>query len=250
MVRICFAVVFIVFSVGSRAQLIVNVENSRIQSDTTGWKGNVGTSFSFTKNVQQVLNINANAHLQYKTVNDLYLFLANFNLLKSQQQQLVNNVFFHLRYNRKLGKVVRWEAFTQWQQNKINNIELRSLLGTGPRFKLHESRKFKIYLGALTMYEHEADKDPKAIYNDLRADNYASFTFKPDEIFDATSTTFYQPLFRKFNDYRLLNQIVFNVRATKHFTISANWDYSYDAFPAVGTPRANFTITNGFSYNF
>src|SRR3954464_7377301 len=86
----------LILSVGftSRAQLIVNVENSRIQSDTTGWKGNVGTAFSFTKNVQEVLNVNAVFHLQYKTQKDLYLLLANYNLLKANSQNFTNNMFY------------------------------------------------------------------------------------------------------------------------------------------------------------
>lgn len=250
MIRLVCFFILLIYSSAASSQLIVNVENSRIQSDTTGWKGDVGTSFSFTKNVQQILNINATMHLQYKTEKNLYLLLANYNLLKSNNQQLFNNMFYHLRFNRKLGKVVRWEAFTQWQQNSINNIDLRSLFGTGPRFKMHESKSFRIYAAALAMYEHEVDKNPKVIHNDMRGDNYVSFTFKPNEIFDVTSTTFYQPLFRQFNDFRVLNQIVFNIKATKHFSIATNWDYSYDAFPAAGTPNVNFTITNGFSYTF
>src|SRR4051812_26145393 len=108
MIRLVSFFVFVIFSASASAQLIVNVENSRIQSDTTGWKGDAGTSFSFTKNVQQILNINATMHLQYKTEKNLYLLLANYNLLKSNNEQLFNNMFYHLRFNRKLGKVVHW----------------------------------------------------------------------------------------------------------------------------------------------
>ncbi|MCW3079267.1 DUF481 domain-containing protein [Segetibacter sp.] len=250
MVLLLHFLIFIAFSITTFGQLIVNVENSRIQSDTTGWNGSVGTSFSYSKNVQQILNINATAHVQYKTEKDLYLLLANYNRLTNFNQQLLNNVFYHLRYNRKLGKVVRWEAFTQWQQNRISNIDLRALFGTGPRFKVHEDKKFRIYSAALAMYEYEVDRDPRVVLHDIRSDNYVSFTFKPNPVFDVTSTTFYQPLFKQFSDFRILNQIVFNIKATRHFSISTNWDYSYDSFPALGTPNVNFTITNGFSYTF
>lgn len=243
--------IFCIFlSLSASSQLIVNVENSRIQSDTTGWKGAFGTSFSFAKNVQQVLNINATAHLQYKTVRNLYLFLANYNLLKGNKQQLTNNMFYHLRFNRQLSDLVRWEAFTQWQQNNITNIDLRALLGTGPRFKVTESKKFRLYAGVLVMYEHEKDKNPREIHNDIRSDNYVTFTIKPNDVFDITSTTFYQPLFRKLSDYRVLNQISFNIKATKHLAITTNWDFSYDTYPALGTPDVNYTITNGFAYTF
>ena len=245
-----FSFAFLTCTLTSSAQLIINIENSRIQSDTTGWKGNIGTSFSFIKNVQQVLNINAAMHLQYKTKKDLYLALANYNLLKANNQEFSNNMFYHLRYNRKIGKVLRWEAFTQWQQNNINNIDLRALYGTGPRFKLVESKSLRFYAAALAMYEHERDKNPDVTYDNIRGDAYASFTYKPTPVFDITATTFYQPLFTALKDFRILNQVTFSIKASKHLSISTNWDHSYDAFPASGTPNINYGISNGINYTF
>ncbi len=250
MKHLYFSFIFFLFSFTSSAQLIINIENSRIHSDTTGWKGNIGTSFSFIKNVQQVLNINAAMHLQYKTQKDLYLVLANYNLLKANSQEFSNNMFYHLRYNRKIGKVLRWEAFTQWQQNSINNIDLRALYGTGPRFKLIESKSLRFYAAALAMYEHERDKNPDVTYDNIRGDAYVSFTYKPNPVFDITATTFYQPLFTAPKDFRILNQVTFSIKATKHLSISTNWDYSYDAFPASGAPNINYVISNGINYTF
>ncbi len=218
----------------TQAQMIVNVENSRIQSDTTGWKGDAGTSFSFTKNVQQILSINASLHLQYKTVKNMYLLLGNYNLLKANNADLFNNMFYHFRFNRKLGEVVRFEAFTQMQQNNINNIELRALLGAGFRLRLHDSKKLKLFGASLAMYEHEKDTKPEITYNDLRSDNYVSFTYMPNDIFSLSSTTFYQPLFKQINDFRILNQVSFSVKATKHISLSTNWDYSHELIPGIG----------------
>lgn len=229
---------------------IINIENSRIQSDTTGWRGNLGTSFGFTKNVQEIIHLDATMHLQYKTEQDLYLLLANYNLLRNRQQTLSNNMFYHLRYNRKLNSWLRWEAFTQWQQNTVTNIELRALLGTGPRYKLHESKKFRLYAGTLVMFEHETERRPKIIHNDMRGDAYLSFTYKPTDLISLTSTSFYQPLFRQPKDFRILNQLTLNVKATRRFSIVTNWSYLYDAVPAQGTPRVNYFITNGFAYTF
>jgi len=232
------------------SQLIVNVENSRIHTDTTGWKGDMGTSFSFQKNTQQILNVNVNAHLQYKTEKDLYLLLTNYSLLKGNNQSLSNNVFFHLRYNRKFGKVVRWEAFTQWQQNRVTNIDVRGLVGTGPRFKLADSKKFKLYAASLAMYEYVRDVAAVEIHKDMRSDNYVSISYFPSSVIDMTATTFYQPLFRYIGDYRILNQFVINIRATKRLSIVTSWDYLYDSYPAAGTPKVNYTINNGFTYSF
>jgi len=81
---------------------IVNIESQRLQSDTTGWLGSFGSSFLFQKNAVQVININLNAHVEYKAKKSLYLFLANYNLLRGSGETLADNLFYHLRYNYKI----------------------------------------------------------------------------------------------------------------------------------------------------
>src|SRR5206468_3722624 len=129
----------------------------RMQSDTTGWMGTIGTSFSYAKNVQEVLDVSLLAHVQYKTRKDLWLFLANYDYLKGNAETLSNNVFFHLRYNHKLTPALRWELFTQLQKNAVTGIDARWLLGTGPRLKIAESEKLKMYVGVDAMYEYERE---------------------------------------------------------------------------------------------
>ncbi|MEI6947375.1 DUF481 domain-containing protein [Paraflavisolibacter sp. H34] len=241
----------VVFSLTCSAQVVVNIESQRMPSDTTGWKGGMGTSFSFTRNIQQILNINANAHLQYKREKDLYLLVANYNLLKTFNQKLSNNMFYHLRYNRKVNEWLRWEAFNQWQQDVLANINLRVLAGTGPRFKVHDKPRLKLYAATLAMFEHEKEKTkPPVVHNDIRSSSYLSLTWKPTEQIQVVSTAFYQPLFRQLSDFRFLHQLNLNVKATKHFSITTAWNYLYDAAPAAGAPNINLSISNGFAYNF
>ena len=63
---------------------IVNVESSRMQSDTTGWMGSVGAAASFTKNTENIFQANLEVHVQYKTKNDqgLWLILGDLGFLK------------------------------------------------------------------------------------------------------------------------------------------------------------------------
>jgi hypothetical protein len=230
---------------------IVNIESQRMHSDTVGWLGSVGSTFSLVKNTQQILSLNANAHLQYKTQKDLYLFLASYDLLKASSSDLSNNTFIHLRYNRKLNKWLTWEVFTQLQQNAVTGIDLRSLAGTGPRFKIYKTNKLHLYAGMAAMYEYEREAvKPPVIHKDVRSSNYFSFTYMPSSIFNLVFTTFYQPLFSNFSDYRIFNETILNIKATKHFSIITAFNYLYDAFPVQGVPKVNYTISNGFSYTF
>ena len=70
-----------------------------------------------------------------KTVKALYLFLANYNLLKGNGHTLNDNTFYHVRYNYKLSRSLHWEAFTQLQQNDITGIKFRRLQVQAPVLK-------------------------------------------------------------------------------------------------------------------
>ena len=230
---------------------IVNIESQRIQSDTIGWFGNMGTSFLFQKNAVQVIEIGANAHVEYKSKKSLYLFLVNYNFLRGDGQTLNNNFFYHLRYNYKLNKWLRWEAFTQMQQNAINGIKLRLLAGTGPRFKLFRSKHVALYAATAAMYEYEEEQtDPVIYHRDLRSSSYVSFTYNPTKNAEIVSTLFYQPLYRNFSDYRVLNEISLNFKIVKHFSFNASWYYLYDSRPAATIPKLNYSISNGITYGF
>ena len=230
---------------------IVNIETQRIQSDTTGWLGNIGSSFSFENNVIEVLHISTLVHVEYKTKRSLYLFLVNYDFLRGSNQTLDNNLFYHLRYNYKLSKVLRWEAFTQLQNNKITGIRSRFLLGSGPRFKIAGSPHFSLYASTAAMYEYEKEQTfPVIIRKAMRSSSYITASFKPSAIVELIGTIFYQPLFKDFSDYRILNEMSLNLKIAKHFTIETGWQYLYDSNPVPSIPRISYTITNGIAYLF
>jgi hypothetical protein len=230
---------------------IVNIESSRMQSDTTGWKGRAGTSFAFTKNVEDVIQINLNAHLQYKTAKDLWLILLDYGFLKAGPQKFVSNSFGHIRYNHKLNSWLRWEIFGQAQKNYITQIDSRYLLGTGPRFKILDKKIFRLYAASLFMFEYEKERTvPPVFHNDIRNSSYVSFTILPADNVEIISTTFYQPLLKNFSDSRILNQAVVRVKTGKHFGISLTWNYLHDRFPAGDAPKTTYNFAMGIDCEF
>lgn len=230
---------------------IVNIESSRIQSDTTGWAGSGGASFSLAQNTQQITAASVEAHLQYKTQKDLWLILGDYGFLKGGAEKFLANSFAHVRYNRKLNKWLRWEAFTQVQSNHITQIRSRYLSGTGPRFKIMSHNKLRIYAASLMMYEHETERTKPAVkHNNLRSSSYLSFTFLPTENIELISTTFFQPLFNSLSDHRWFNQSVLRVKANTHFALYIKWNYLYDRKPAGSAPKTTYQLISGFSLEF
>lgn len=230
---------------------IVNIERARMQSDTTGWLGNAGASVSLTKNTQQVFASEFDAHIQYKSQKSLYLLLGNYGFLKGAGTKLIDNTFLHFRYNYKINKTVRWEAFTQVQQNVITNIRSRFLVGTGPRFKLLSTKLIRLYGASLIMYEQEKETTAAhLVHNDIRSSSYISFTITPNSQLEIISTSFFQPLLNNWSDFRFLNQATVRVKAGKKLGIKVNWNYLNDSKPVPGIPSVNYTLSTGIDYDF
>ena len=240
----------IIFS--SASSQIVNVESSRMQSDTVGWKGGVGAAVSLTQNTEKIFQLNLEAQLQYKTSKDrgIWLILGNLGLLKIGTDRFVSDDLLHLRYNRKVNEWLRWEVFGQYQNNIVTQIDSRTLFGTGPRFKLFSSSKFRLYTASLFMYENEKERTiPTIKHNDFRNSSYVSFTWLPRDNIEMISTTYFQPLLKKFSDFRILNQIAFAVKATPHFGLEVKWNYLHDRFPAGNAPKTTYMFATGLRYD-
>ena len=204
------------------------------------------------QNGKKIFGTDAEVHFQYKTSRDLglWLILGNYSFLESGGTTFVRNRFIHLRYNRKINEWLRWEIFGQLQDNLITNIDSRALIGTGPRFKIFKTSSFRLYAASLVMYEREKElTTPVIIHKDIRSSSYVSFTWTPQNTnLEVISTTFFQPLFRHFSDYRILNQVNLKVKATKHFSLSLRWDYLHDRFPAGDAPRTTYGLSTGATY--
>jgi Protein of unknown function, DUF481 len=243
-----------VFATALRAQ-IVNIESARMQSDTTGWKGSASVGFTMTQNTSKVYDFTSGAHIQYKNRKNLYLLLGNTELLKNNQSSLINNSFIHFRYNHKFTSHMRWEWFAQLQNNAVTGIEFRFLAGTGPRFKLSESAKFRSYLGLSAMYEYERDKaavlgEPSIHHRDARGNVYYSLSWKPDTGTELISTFFFQPLFTDISDFRVLEQMSLRIKPGKHFVARFDLQYLFDQQPAPGQPKVNYRFGTGIGYDF
>ena len=248
--NITFTLILLALISGNGFSQIANIERSRMQTDTTGWAGSAGAAVSLTRNTVQVFAGNIEAQLQYKSKRSLYLILGSYGLLKASDSRLIDNGFLHLRYNYKINKVLRWELFTQWQNNKVTYIRYRVLAGTGPRFKMLSSQKLSLYAASLVMYEQEKEIIAGGLlHKDYRSSSYFSFTYSPASSVELVSTTFFQPLLKDFKDYRILNQAVLRLKTGKRLAVKINWDYLFDSRPAAGIPSENYTLSTGIDYD-
>lgn len=245
---------FIILAIRLRSEAqIVNIENLRIVTDTTGWAGYIRLGITASKEVNSVVNILSDVQAQYKTKNDLYLIRGNTNFSRSGGTTFTENTFIHLRYNRKLSPWLRWEVFTQWQHNKITGINNRYLAGTGPRIKLMERKTFHSYFGTSIMYESEEETQIEGefkTHNVVRSSNYLSLSYQPLPNIKLTSTAYFQPLPDLHNDYRFFMQSTLGMDITKKISFEFGYRYLYDSTPAPGIPNTTYAVENYLKWKF
>lgn len=236
----------------SNAQ-VINVETLRKPSDSSKWTGSVSFDVSLIKNRNDIFRIANKAHVQYKDTLNLWLFVNDINLQKIEGNSLVNRGTQHLRYNRRVTQRVKWEAFVQAQYDAISDINLRALVGTGPRFKLSENENYKFYLGTLIMYEYEkASEDVmNRLQEDIRGSAYLSFSLYPTETLSIISTSYYQPRVDQFKDYRLSSNTSVLFKILDDLAFKTTFNYFFDAVPVTSEiPKTQYELTNGLLYSF
>lgn len=241
-------------SVVATAQLI-NIESQRIQSDSLRKAGNAAISFLYQENNNKPLTqFKSNAVFQFKTksLKDVFLVLGNYQFSKTRDQQLSNAAFLHFRYNRRLNDWLKYEVYTQLQNNQLLSLRSRFISGTGLRFKFANETIFKGYLGISAFYEYEEsiEEENRLHRNDARMSNYLVLNFKfPNDKGEFISTSYYQPLVTKFSDFRFSNQSSLVINFTKHFAFTTTFSYFYDEFPPLGVARETISIENGIRFS-
>ncbi len=241
---------FIFFSIQIQSQ-ILNAESLRKVTDTSGFSGATSLNFSLKRDINDYLGFSSRIHLQYKMNKHLVLLKNDIELQNIEGNKFENAGITHLRYNYRFHPRIAWEIFTQAQYNKVSKIDFRYLFGTGPRFKLTTSERYKCYFGTHIMYEHEELNDGiTPIQRDFRSSSYLSFSLYPTSTITLISTTYYQPNLRDFEDYRISSQTSLLIDLFKNFAFKTTYTFTYDEFPAIGIPNSQYNLESGIVYTF
>lgn len=217
----------------------------------TGWSGSIGLNVGFAKNVKELFKVKNNIHIQYKNPKHLVLFVNKISFDRADGADFVNKGVQHLRYNYRFHKRLSWEAFLQNQYNALSKIDYRRLAGTGFRYKLSTSEKYKAYMGSLVMYENEKTTETPVVYHkDWRNSTYLSFSFYFNDNISLISTSYYQPMLGEFSDYRISHQSALAFKIRKNLSFKTAFNFTYDAVPVLGIPQKEYELTNGLVYSF
>ena len=251
---------------------IENIEALRIWSGDKPWTINSDLVFSYRNNdgnYNYLIGASSSVLFKFRTRNDRYkekaglknklFFVGNYSLIRAEDQDLDNNWFLHLRYNREFTDFFRVEAFIQNQENQLLLIDSRRLIGAGVRLKPIQERvrdnsegnSLHLYLGFAYMYEQErSELFDLELYNH-RASSYltASFRFKKSGV-TITNTLYYQPLLEDFQNYRISEDLDIRFPVNELIRFIPRFSYFNNNKTPAGDAEYRSTLLFGLNFNF
>ena len=231
---------------------IANIENKRKAEREEGFSGNVNIDFSYVKNLEAIYQFGGTGRLYYFNNRHGFMLLGESKVVQSAGEDLVNNTFEHIRYNLALdtNRVFVFEAFEQLQQNRVQNIDLRALAGTGMRFTLASTDSLNFSLGISGMYEYEVSTESSDIERNWRGSSYVSGDWQATENFGMNLIMYYQPVFVELDDYRISGEFSLRLKISEKLRFISSVNLVYDNNPLPGIPNNIINLSNGLRYNF
>jgi hypothetical protein len=107
-----------------------------------------------------------------------------------------------------------------------------------------------MYLGPMYMLEYEDVKSDDTIHVDSRLSTYLSWTLDPPGAFSFTATTYYQPLLKDWEDYRLSGMYNVKFRVIKRLDFKVDFNFLFDSRPPSTIRKFIFALSTGVVFKF
>lgn len=162
--------------------------------------------------------------------------------------------FAHLRHNFELNHALWWEEYAQIESDRFRRVQVRELLGTGPRFALVQSKPFELFVGASYLLEHtelnSADIAPRGQGTVERLSTYVAATFKPDERILLSTVDYVQPRINQVSDYKILSVSSVAFTITSHLQSRLDATARYESVTPSDVRRADLELKSALQVVF
>ncbi|MBD3331873.1 DUF481 domain-containing protein [candidate division GN15 bacterium] len=194
----------------------------------------------------ELTEITTKPQMVVRTGASQWFLLNSYSLTEANEKTVVNEGFSHLRYNYNLTGTTLLEALTQFQYNREQDLQLRTLLGAGLRFEIVRGKRVSVALGITGMSEYE-ELDGGKIIRTARNSDYVSTRVKLRKHLHLMNTIYVQPAFDDLGDIRVLDELELSVAVSKWLAITLEVEYRYDSEPPAGVKEYDLSIKNGLT---
>jgi len=163
-----------------------------------------------------------------------------------------DNAFLHLRHIHRLG-TPSWamEVYAQLKQDKFKNLNNRTLLGTGLRYKAFDSKPYgKLFFGLSAMDEKITYNQVDSDEHNSRLSSYFSYAVDINDVFELNYLGYCQVKFDDSSDYLTSSMAEMTIHLTKVFDLSYVMEFDYDARPPLNIQNTDTRQKLAFIYRF
>ncbi len=226
----------------------INIESLR-QNVNQGFEGSSGLALGGASGNVDVFNLGVNTQNIYRDHHREYILMGQYNYGEAKNLKNNNKGNFHVRYAQGFATNLFWETFAQAEFNEFQSLSLRKLFGGGLRIRLHQSETSGVFLGMGSFYEDEKISDDADQAN-FRGNIYLSFRRLINDQFETVLVAYYQPSYKRVNDYRLQLTAGFESKISEMVQLVNSVSFSSDTRPPLGIQEEdfNYSVVVNFSY--
>jgi len=248
MIRLLLLIQFFIFNCFA----IVDIASIDFGDRDEGLSGSVYGSFQKKRGNTDKDEAEYGGRIQYDSNKSVTWLQGSAEHDKVSGYTTDDNSFIHLRHiHQILNPDWAMEFYVQLKQDKFKNIKERTLIGTGPRYKIIDSISYgKLFFGLSIMDErikyNEIDPDE----HNYRASTYFSYDYTVNKTFELSYIGYYQPEIDNGSDYRTASLAEMTIHLTKVFDLSYIVEFDYDSTPPLSVENTDTRQRLSFIYRF
>ncbi len=209
-----------------------------------GLSGEVGLSMSNKRGNTDKNEYKSALYLSYDN-NESYVtwLAASYSYGDVGGVENENRAYIHLRHIHEVAiDDLVTEFFVQDSEDQFLLTQRRLLGGAGLRYRIFDDLSYgRAYFGFSLYYEDISYTTDNPSEHSVRSSSYGAYTFKFGKKSRFSTTAYYQPKVREFNDYYLVSNLSLEVSVIKNFYLKFQLLSRYDSMPPVEVKNHDFT---------
>ena len=231
----------------------VNIETLRNESENKNKKvlGEIKLGMEFKVGNVNITKTTSSMLIHYFHSKHHVFSKISHNWSSQNKKTFEKNYFGHFRWTFMGTKKIGLEIFSQIQSDDFKDLKLRQLNGLGARLELIKNKKNILSIGSGVMSDYEIIKDKNKSLS-ARSTSYLSAIKSFSNKNKLMLTTYYQPLFVNFKDYRINLEGVIRVSLIDELNIFIDntFNYQLDTNPPEDVVRQDFVTMVNLTYEW
>jgi len=237
---------------------IVDIVPVDFQDTSEGFSGSAFGSYELKRGNTDKNELDIGGRLQFDTDETITWIEGEMEKDKVRGIDTDDNAFVHLRHVHQLYTPSwAWEVFTQFKKDQFKNIQDRSLVGGGLRYKVFDIGDYNKMFFGLGMYDERVSYTPDPVTGkvdpseiNLRMNSYLSYRTKVNKVLDVSLLSYFQPKVNAMHDYMAATTAELIVHLTKVLDLSYTIEYDYDSRPPTEIKKEDIDQRLSFIYRF